>query len=91
LILFQALSNDLYKSVLHRVIVNNKSERISVPTFYSPSMDAVIEPAKGLLDEHHPPVYRSFTYEEYFKAFWNQGLKSASCLDLFKQETNQNS
>ncbi|KAJ4746573.1 2-oxoglutarate (2OG) and Fe(II)-dependent oxygenase superfamily protein [Rhynchospora pubera] len=82
----QALSNDRYKSVLHRVIVNNKSERISIPTFYSPSPDAIIEPAKGLLDEDHPPVYRTFTYEEYFTTFWNKGLKSASCLDLFKQD-----
>ncbi|KAJ3680281.1 hypothetical protein LUZ60_016559 [Juncus effusus] len=82
----QALSNDRYKSVLHRVIVNNKSERISVPTFYSPAPDAIIKPAEALIDENNPQIYRSFTYEEYFRTFWNQGLNSATCLDLFKVE-----
>ncbi|XP_020085191.1 protein DMR6-LIKE OXYGENASE 1-like isoform X2 [Ananas comosus] len=80
----QVLSNDRYKSVLHRVIVNNKSERISVPTFYCPSPDAVIEPAEALVDDDHPLRYRSFTYGEYYEKFWNRELLSASCLDLFK-------
>ncbi|PWZ38610.1 Protein DMR6-LIKE OXYGENASE 1 [Zea mays] len=80
----QALSNDRYKSVLHRVIVNSESERISVPTFYCPSPDAVIAPADALVDDGHPLAYRPFTYQEYYDAFWNMGLQSASCLDRFR-------
>ncbi|OAY72243.1 Naringenin,2-oxoglutarate 3-dioxygenase [Ananas comosus] len=68
----QVLSNDRYKSVLHRVIVNNKSERISVPTFYCPSPDAVIEPAEALVDDDHPLGYRSFTYGEYYEKISNE-------------------
>ncbi|KAK2981958.1 hypothetical protein RJ640_019178, partial [Escallonia rubra] len=44
----QVLSNDRYKSVLHRAVVNSDKERISIPTFYCPSPDAVIGPASGL-------------------------------------------
>ncbi|XP_072955818.1 protein DMR6-LIKE OXYGENASE 1-like [Typha angustifolia] len=80
----QVLSNDRYKSVLHRVVVNSQRERISVPTFYCPSPDALIKPAEALIDEEHPAAYKSFTYEEYYERFWNRGLLSASCLDLFK-------
>ena len=80
----QALSNDRYKSVLHRVIVNSKSERISVPTFYCPSPDAVVAPAEALVDDGHPLAYRPFTYQEYYGEFWNMGLESASCLDRFR-------
>ncbi|CAL5069549.1 unnamed protein product [Urochloa decumbens] len=80
----QALSNDRYKSVLHRVIVNSESERISVPTFYCPSPDAVIAPAEALVDGDHPLAYRPFTYQEYYEEFWNMGLQSASCLDRFR-------
>ncbi|WOL07116.1 hypothetical protein Cni_G15853 [Canna indica] len=80
----QVLSNDRYKSALHRVIVNSESETISVPTFYCPSPDAVIAPAEALVDEEHPSVYRSFTYGEYYDKFWNRGLQRESCLDMFR-------
>ncbi|KAF2324957.1 hypothetical protein GH714_021856 [Hevea brasiliensis] len=61
-------SNDRYKSVLHRAVVNSMEERISIPTFYCPSPDAVMGPAPPLADHHlHPPIYSNFTYSEYYK------------------------
>ncbi|XP_052210561.1 protein DMR6-LIKE OXYGENASE 2-like isoform X1 [Diospyros lotus] len=80
----QVLSNDRYKSVLHRALVNEKKERISIPTFYCPSPDAVIGPTSELIDESHPAVYKRFTYQEYYHKFWNRGLATESCLDMFK-------
>lgn len=80
----QVLSNGRYKSVLHRAVVNSDKERISIPTFCCPSMDAVIESHKSFLNQHHnKQLYRSFTYGDYYKAFWNRGLSQESCLDLF--------
>ncbi|VVA40467.1 PREDICTED: DMR6-LIKE OXYGENASE [Prunus dulcis] len=78
------VSNDRYKSVLHRAVVNCDKERISIPTFYCPSYDAVMEPAPQLVDDHHPPLYRSFTYAEFYDKFWDRGLNTRSSLDLFK-------
>lgn len=78
------ISNDKYKSVLHRAVVNCEKERISIPTFYCPSPDAVIGPAKELTDDGHPAVYRNFTYQEYYDRFWNRGLAKECCLDLFR-------
>ncbi|PKI38503.1 hypothetical protein CRG98_041105 [Punica granatum] len=80
----QVISNDKYKSVLHRAVVNDEKERISVPTFYCPSPNAVIGPARELIDDEHPAVYRSFTYQEYYDRFWNRGLAKECCLDLFR-------
>ncbi|KAK0586709.1 hypothetical protein LWI29_011090 [Acer saccharum] len=80
----QVLSNDKYRSVLHRAVVNSDKERISIPTFYCPSPDSEIGPAKELIDQHHPAVYRNFTYGEYYEKFWNKGLATACCLDMFK-------
>ncbi|KAM1819295.1 hypothetical protein ACFX15_000911 [Malus domestica] len=80
----QVLSNDRYKSVLHRAVVNCNKERISIPTFYCPSYDAVMEPAPQLIDDRHPPLYRSFTYAEFYEKFWDRGLNTRSSLDLFK-------
>ena len=78
------ISNDRYKSVLHRAVVNCEKERMSIPTFYCPSQDAVIGPACDLIDPHHPAMYRNFAYSEYYQKFWNRGLSKETCLDMFK-------
>ncbi|GKA40552.1 DMR6-like oxygenase 2-like protein [Tanacetum coccineum] len=79
----QVLSNDKYKSILHRAVVNCDKERISIPTFYCPSRDAVISPAPELVNDDQPAVYRPFTYGEYYDKFWNRGLATENCLDMF--------
>ncbi|XP_031493945.1 protein DMR6-LIKE OXYGENASE 2-like [Nymphaea colorata] len=79
----QVLSNGVYKSVLHRAVVNTDKERISIPTFYCPSPDAIIRPAAQLVDDQHPPLYRSYTYSEFYEKFWDHGLQSQSCVDNF--------
>ncbi|KAH7864729.1 hypothetical protein Vadar_033107 [Vaccinium darrowii] len=82
----QVISNDRYKSVLHRAVVNSNKERISIPTFYCPSPDALIGPAPELIDDedNRPAVYRKFTYQEFYDKFWNRGLATECCLDMFK-------
>ncbi|WCJ22552.1 2-oxoglutarate (2OG) and Fe(II)-dependent oxygenase superfamily protein [Euphorbia peplus] len=57
--LFQAMSNDVYKSVQHRVIVPENVDRFSVAYFYCPSSDAVVESC----GEHG--LYRKFSFREY--------------------------
>ncbi|GJR58895.1 DMR6-like oxygenase 2-like protein [Tanacetum coccineum] len=79
----QVLSNDKYKSVLHRAVVNCDKERISIPMFYCPSKDAIIEPAPELVTDDHPAVYRQFKYGEYHETFWDRGLATENCLDMF--------
>eukprot|EP01018_Ginkgo_biloba_P012181 Gb_17241 [translate_table: standard] len=79
----QVLSNGKYRSVLHRAVVNSSEARISIPTFYCPSPDAVISPASPLVDDDHPVMYKKFTYEEYYKRFWSKELEGKSCLDYF--------
>ncbi|KAJ0233166.1 Non-hem dioxygenase N-terminal domain-containing protein [Hirschfeldia incana] len=82
----QVISNDKYKSVLHRAVVNSNKERISIPTFYCPSFDAVVGPQQELINEEEdsPAVYRSFTYAEYYEKFWDRALATESCIDSFK-------
>ncbi|KAG5539362.1 hypothetical protein RHGRI_019796 [Rhododendron griersonianum] len=82
----QVISNDRYKSVLHRAVVNSDRERISIPTFYCPSPDAVIGSAPELVDDEdrRPAVYKKFTYQEYYDKFWNRGFATECCLDMFK-------
>ncbi|KAL3643100.1 hypothetical protein CASFOL_013915 [Castilleja foliolosa] len=53
--MMQAMSNDSYISVTHRVKVNMKKERISIGYFVFPAEDAVIESTK----------YKPFTYADF--------------------------
>ncbi|KAK9155834.1 hypothetical protein Sjap_003314 [Stephania japonica] len=57
--LFQAWSNDVYKSIEHRVIANRQVERYSAAYFYCPSYDTVIRSCV------EPPIYRDFNFKEY--------------------------
>lgn len=55
----QVLSNDRYKSVYHRAVTNEKKKRVSLAMFVGPNYDNVIGPINELIDEDHPPLYRS--------------------------------
>lgn len=79
----QVLSNGIYKSAIHRAIVNSSVSRISIPTFYCPSPDAAIEPASSLTNPNNPARYRKFTYEEYYRKFWSKNLDGKTCLEFF--------
>ncbi|KAF5474727.1 hypothetical protein F2P56_006598 [Juglans regia] len=57
--LFQAWSNDTYKSVQHRVVTNPLVERFSTAYFFCPSYDTVIQSCC------EPSVYRKFSFREY--------------------------
>ncbi|KAL0000931.1 hypothetical protein SO802_014712 [Lithocarpus litseifolius] len=57
--LFQALSNDVFKSIKHRVVSPQEVERFSAAYFYCPSNDAVIQ------SYTKPAMYRPFTLREY--------------------------
>lgn len=57
----QAWSNNVYKSVEHRVVANPLKERFSTAYFFCPSYDTVIQ--SGV----EPCVYRSFSFGEYRK------------------------
>ncbi|KAK4439303.1 Gibberellin 2-beta-dioxygenase 8 [Sesamum alatum] len=54
--LFQAWSNNVYKSVKHRVVANARNERFSTAFLFCPSSDTVIR-SRGL--------YKSFSFGEY--------------------------
>ncbi|KAF5736571.1 flavonol synthase/flavanone 3-hydroxylase [Tripterygium wilfordii] len=61
----QVLSNAIYKSVEHRVIVNQSKERLSLAFFYNPKSDILISPAKELQTPERPALYQPMTFDEY--------------------------
>ncbi|XP_027332400.1 probable 2-oxoglutarate-dependent dioxygenase JRG21 isoform X2 [Abrus precatorius] len=61
----QILSNAIYKSVEHRVLVNSNKERVSLAFFYNPKSNIPIEPAKELVKPDRPALYSAMTFDEY--------------------------
>lgn len=59
------MSNAIYKSVEHRVIVNSIKDRVSLALFYNPRSDLLIAPAKEFVTEERPALYSPMTYDEY--------------------------
>ncbi|WJX69961.1 iron ascorbate-dependent oxidoreductase [Trifolium repens] len=63
--LFHILSNGIYPSVLHRVLVNRIRQRFSVAYLYGPPSNVEICPHTKLVGPTQPPLYRSVTWNEY--------------------------
>ncbi|CAK7357485.1 unnamed protein product [Dovyalis caffra] len=80
----QGLSNLQYKSLLHRVIVNSETERLSIASYCYPSNDTHIGPPKELINDDRPAIYKDFTYEEFYSTMWKQRRPDATRLDSFK-------
>ncbi|PIA36428.1 hypothetical protein AQUCO_03400365v1 [Aquilegia coerulea] len=66
--ILQISSNDILKSVKHRVLANRAGPRISVGCFLTPRSDVEDKfhgPIKELISDDSAPIYRQFTYKEY--------------------------
>jgi len=66
-------TNGIYNSNMHRVN-NNRSgrNRYSIPFFYGPRPDAVIEPMPGCVDDEHPRRYAVCTAAEHMREMFER-------------------
>ncbi|WOL14826.1 hypothetical protein Cni_G23607 [Canna indica] len=80
----QVLSNNKYKSVEHRVVVNASTERLSFAFFYNPQDDLLIEPARELVAPSSPPVYKPMTFKDYRMYMRMLGPRGKSHVDFMK-------
>jgi isopenicillin N synthase-like dioxygenase len=54
--MFQRLTGGRYTSALHRVINRSPRARLSIPFFFDPAFDAVLQPVPGLASRGSRPV-----------------------------------
>ncbi|XP_060185875.1 hyoscyamine 6-dioxygenase-like [Lycium barbarum] len=75
----KVISNDRFITPVHRVVTHPKEARTTIGVFLGPSPESLIKPATALV--HNEPVFRAFTYPEFFKAF-SAGAKCDAQLAL---------
>ncbi|CAN0879708.1 Jasmonate-induced oxygenase 1 [Linum grandiflorum] len=80
----QVLSNAIYKSVEHRVIVNSAKDRVSLAFFYNPRGDLQIGPSKELVKADQPALYPSMTFNEYRLFIRTKGPCGKQQVESFK-------
>ncbi|OWM81738.1 probable 2-oxoglutarate-dependent dioxygenase At5g05600 [Punica granatum] len=80
----EVLSNGIYRSIEHRVIVNSGKERVSLAFFYNPKSDIPIEPVKELVTEDRPALYPSMTFDEYRLYIRTKGPRGKSQVESLK-------
>lgn len=77
----QIMSNEIYKSVEHRVFLVSDQNRVSVPIFVNPSSDAVIGPLPEALEVGEKPIYKQVVCSDYFAYFFSKGNDGKQTLD----------
>lgn len=61
-------SNDLFVSTPHRVVNASGQERFSIPVFYDPDFDTVVECLPNCASADSPPKYESIVAGDYITA-----------------------
>ncbi|KAM6555146.1 hypothetical protein CsatB_015908 [Cannabis sativa] len=82
--ILEILTNGLYPSIEHRVVVNPKQERLSIATFLNPNLEFDIGPASSLITPQNPPKYKTVTNKEYVKNTFSNEPNGKSYLDFMK-------
>ena len=85
----QMITNGIYRSIEHRATVNSEKERISIATFYGPSMQAILAPAPSLVTPERPAQFRIISVADHFKGFFSQELRGKKYLDEMRVQ-NEN-
>ncbi len=62
----QVWTNDRYRAAVHRVLPMDATDRMSIPYFFNPRIDAVVEPVDELVTG--TPAYRSFVFRDFINA-----------------------
>ncbi|XP_013609529.1 PREDICTED: gibberellin 20 oxidase 2 [Brassica oleracea var. oleracea] len=80
---FMALSNGIFKSCLHRAVVNRESARTSMAFFLCPKRDKVVKPPSEILEKMTLRRYPDFTWPMFLEFTQKLYRADVNTLDSF--------
>ena len=82
-VFLQLLSNGIFKSLWHRVVINSEAERISVAMFFYPDNADEIGPLDQLVDEERPKMFNKVTnYKGGYFNYYHQEKRGIDALRI---------
>ncbi|KAF9604122.1 hypothetical protein IFM89_002797 [Coptis chinensis] len=81
--ILEIMTNGVYKSIEHRVVINPDKERLSIAVFHDPEFSAIIEPVQDLVKKHGAR-YKTVRHADFLNQSINNKLDSKTFLDQFK-------
>ncbi|OIW00729.1 hypothetical protein TanjilG_09698 [Lupinus angustifolius] len=85
--MIEIMTNGIYRSIEHRTVVNSEKDRLSLATFYNPSMEVIIGPASSLVTPKAPARYKTISVPDYYKGYLSKELRGKSHLDHMRIHT----
>lgn len=80
----EIFSNGKYKSVLHRVLVNSRKDRISVASLHSLPFMRPVGPSPKLVDESNPRLYKDTDFASFLEYISSREPKKKNFLESRK-------
>ncbi|XP_078178211.1 2'-deoxymugineic-acid 2'-dioxygenase-like [Carex rostrata] len=80
----EIITNGVLKSVEHRAMTNSGAARTSVAVFIMPDMESFISPAKEMVNEENPPLYKSFIFKDFLRIYTDLSAKKVDVMEAFK-------
>ena len=77
------MSNDRYKSVVHRVVAASVGRK-SISSFFLPGWESTVSPAPSFCNSSDPPRYRPVKFSEYITEFMKIPLGEGRFVNNFR-------
>ncbi|KAI3771752.1 hypothetical protein L6452_02919 [Arctium lappa] len=75
--LMEIMSNGIFKSPVHRVLINSENERMTVAMFCMPQTERDIGPVDELISDETPRLYKNVTFTlDFFSKNYQQGRRA---------------
>ncbi|KAH6827839.1 hypothetical protein C2S53_015833 [Perilla frutescens var. hirtella] len=73
----EIMSNGVFKSPVHRVVSDEKRDRISVAMFYTPEVGKEIGPEEGLISGEAPRIFKKVKdYADIHWGYYQKGMRA---------------
>nr|AFK45789.1 unknown [Medicago truncatula] len=79
--MLEIMTNGIYRSIEHRATINSEKERISIATFHSARLNAILAPVPSLITPKTPAVFNDISVEDFFKGYFSRQLEGKMYID----------